>query len=497
MSGKTNNKTLLSAVIAVFCFYYSILLLLPGYSLLQDPDTFWHIHIGQWILNHGQVPTVDSFSYTEAGKPWISTEWLSEILFALAFNLGEWRAVVILTASACAVIIGLLCYYLLHNVRFSVAIGWTALTAVGISGHFLARPHIFSYVLLIIWMIKLFDTYDRDDFKLSSLFLFVPVMALWANLHGSFTLGLALFYLVAGLSFCQNVFQRDYSKAWRTLLVAAVVTVSALMTPYGINSVLETAKAVKMSYANHHVSEMAPPDFQGDRLMLLFFVGLLAAIIGFGVQLRGARLIVFCVIAAMALSYVRGMTMFFLLAPIILARPVAACASYLMPKSADDLSIKLNKEGDPVLGFLGKRAVAVPAFCLVAAALATASVWARTDIAPSKSITPTSAVDFVRRTGITGNVLNSYDFGGFLIFSGIPTFIDGRTLLFGDTFLQKYNEAANLIGADDSFGLLDEYKVSWTILEPTESLAKALARSPKWDKVYSDKYSVVFTRHPS
>ena len=60
-------------------------------------------------------------------------------------------------------IIGLLCLYLLQNLRFSVAIAWTAFSAVTISPHFLARPHIFSYVLLVIWMAKLLDAYDHNE----------------------------------------------------------------------------------------------------------------------------------------------------------------------------------------------------------------------------------------------------------------------------------------------------------------------------------------------
>src|SRR6266567_2158200 len=65
---------------------------------LEDGKTLWHIRTGQWILNHAKVPIVDFYSYTAAGTRWISTEWLAEIFFALSFNIGEWRGVVILSA---------------------------------------------------------------------------------------------------------------------------------------------------------------------------------------------------------------------------------------------------------------------------------------------------------------------------------------------------------------------------------------------------------------
>jgi hypothetical protein len=127
------------------------------------------------------------------------------------------------------------------------------------------------------------------------------------------------------------------------------------------------------------------------------------------------------------------------------------------------------------------------------AALATASTYWQ-DIAPPKSIAPEEAIDFVKRTHITGNVFNSYDFGGYLIFSGIPTFIDGRGVA-GDDFLREYSETIRLGDINKAFQTLDDYRISWIILRPSEPLAKAIAPSELWDKVYSDEYSVVFVRH--
>ena len=120
----------LSVAITVFLCYYARLLLLPGYSLLQDPDVFWHIRTGQWILDHMQFPTVDVFSHTANGNPWVPTEWLSEIFLALAYNFGGWRALVALAAASGAAVVAIVCFYLLRHLRFSVAVGWSALTAV-------------------------------------------------------------------------------------------------------------------------------------------------------------------------------------------------------------------------------------------------------------------------------------------------------------------------------------------------------------------------------
>lgn len=486
-----------SVALSVCLLYYSIFLLIPETPLLNDPDTFWHIRTGQWILDHSQFPTIDVFSYTAAGKPWISTEWLSEIFFAVAFKVGGWHAVVVLAAITCGAIIGLLCFYLLQNLRFSVAIAWAAFSTAPISSHFLARPHIFSYVLLVIWTIKLLDVYDRDNFNTSSLLTFVPLMALWSNLHGSFTFGLALLYVFAGVCFFQNILRRNYTKCWPILIVVSIVTVTALMTPYGIASALTTKELLNLKYTIPQIIELHSPDFQKDHVSLIIFVATLLAMAGLGIRLRGARLIAFGIIVFIGLTYARGLVMFFLLAPIILARSVSACAWYLAPQLSESPTAETGEASDQVLQFLRQRSVAITAGCTAIAALVSLSTWWLRDVAPPESIAPKAAIDFVQRKNITGHVFNDYGFGGFLIFSDIPTFVDGRALPFGDDFLHKYFDAVDLADIDGAFQLLDDYKISWIILKPIQPFVKAIAGSANWDKIYADKYSVVFVRHRS
>ena len=189
--------------------------------------------------------------------------------------------------------------------------------------------------------------------------------------------------------------------------------------------------------------------------------------------------------------------MFFLLAPVILARPISASARYLTPQDSEPLVFEAGPAPDHVLRFLQNWFIVVTAACAAVAVLVTLSTWWLRDVAPPKSIAPKAAIDFVQRNNITGRVFNEYGFGGFLIFSGIPTFVDGRALPFGDAFLHKYFDAVSLVDIDGAFQLLNDYKISWIILPPAVPFAKAIARSGSWDKVYADEYSVVFIRHRS
>jgi len=489
---RTDNEhyrfSLRIAISASLLFYSTVIAFNPS-RFLYDPDVFWHIRTGEWILDNTRFPTVDFYSYTAAGRPWISTEWLSEIFIAVAYRYGGWHAVVILAAAVCSIVIGILCFYTVRHLRFSAAIGWTALTSVAISQHFLARPHIFSFVLLAIWLVILIDAYDNGDLNLRFWATLIPLMILWANLHGSFTFGLALLYVFCGSCIVQNIMRKDYAKCRIILIGVFAVSLSALMTPYGIWSALMTKEVLKLRSAFVHVPELQSPNFQTLPFQLLLIVGLLVLIAGFGIQLRGARLLTFALIASIGLSYARGLIMFFLLAPIILARSVSTRISYFRPQ----LLGAVHKGADPVLRYLQRWSNAVPSVCMAIAGLATVSSYWQ-NIAPPKSIAPEEAIDFVKRVHITGNVFNSYNFGGYLIFSSIPTFVDGRALPFGDDFLLKYSNSVNLVDISAAFQMLDDYRVSWIILQPNEPLSKAVAQSVFWDRAYSDQYSIVFVR---
>src|SRR5262249_39218934 len=137
----------------------------------------------------------------------------------------------------------------------------------------------------------------------------------------------------------------------------------------------------------------------------------------------------------------------------------------------------------------------IPAIFLGLAAIVTAYSWDELNIGPPKAISPNAAIDFVRRNGISGNVFNNSVFGDYLIFVGIPTFIDGRIPPYTDDFVRRYLNAVTLHNINDAFRLLDEYKVRWVLLSPEDPMGKVLAQSSLWDEVYSDNYSVVLVRH--
>jgi len=491
----SNNRLNATTAVSLFLLSYSVLLVGGGAFVLQDPDTLWHIRTGQWILLHARVPTVDLYSYTAAGRPWISTEWLAETVYAAAFNLGGWRAVAIVAIAACSAIVGILCFYLLRHLRFTIAVGWAAAAAAATSPHFIARPHILSYVILAVWIISLLDAYDEENPDLPPLAILAPLMILWANIHGSFTFGLTTLYIFTVFCLHHYFVRRNYVKCRRLAIVAAVITLCSFLTPYGILPALMTTKLVSMKFALSYIVEWQSPNFQETLYRPIYLTAILSLIAGLGVRLRGARLVTYALITFTGLRYIRGLLMFFFVVPILLARPVGASAWYFARQLPGMKTAEGEEASDPILNFLQKRSSVVLATCAALAIVMTASTWWRQDIAPPKANMPEAALDFVRSKNITGNVFNDYLFGGYLIWSGVPTFIDGRAELFGDDFVHAYAQTVTVADINKAFALLDDYKVNWVILEPKEPLAKAITRG-KWDEAYSDQYAVVFVRRP-
>src|SRR5262245_33498971 len=165
------------------------LLLLLGPQLLNDPDTYSHIALGRWILAHQAVPYADPFSHTAAGTPWVAFEWLSQVAYAAAHAAGGWPGVVMLAAGAVALSLGLLTRFLLRELAPIPTLVLVVAAFVLMAPHVLARPHVLAFPVLVIWvgaMVRAVDRGERPPFWL------LPLMTFWANLHGSFTFGLAI-----------------------------------------------------------------------------------------------------------------------------------------------------------------------------------------------------------------------------------------------------------------------------------------------------------------
>src|SRR3954447_11662785 len=202
-----------AAVYAVF--------VLAGNHLLIDPDTMWQITVGQWILDHGTVPTTDVYSFTMRGQPWISTQWLAQAAYAQAYALAGWTGPVVLASLCIATTFALFTRFLARHFNDSTTLVFVAAALALTVPHLLARPHVLALPVMLAWVGGLVLAADRPG---APPFRLLPLIALWANLHGGFVLGLALIVPLAADAVlnADRVRRKPLALRWAAFAVAAL-----------------------------------------------------------------------------------------------------------------------------------------------------------------------------------------------------------------------------------------------------------------------------------
>ncbi|MBU6464015.1 MAG: hypothetical protein KGK01_09450 [Bradyrhizobium sp.] len=441
-----------------------------GQRLLSDPDSYSHIAVGRWIMAHGAVPASDPFSFSMHGAPWISFEWLSELVYAAVYALLGWAGVVALAAAAIALAVGLLTRFLLRELSPLPALLMVLASVVLLAPHMLARPHVLILPILVTWAAALVRSMDR---RTPPPYWALPLLTLWANLHGSVVLALGLI-APAVLEALLDAKRSEWPQVLlRWLPFSALAVAASCLTPYGPESLLMPLKTLGLGPALGWITEWRPQDFgHVGPFELLLLAGLFA--LSRGVTIPVVRMLVVLGLLHFALAQVRNADLLAMLAPLYLATPLARQFGAQAEAGEGGSMRGVNLTVSTVL-------IVVTGLALVR------------DVRPPRINTPEAAVVNADLAD-AGPVLNDYSFGGYLIFAGIPTFIDGRGELYGGEFIDRYNRDLSLANLRDFLKLLDQYKFGATLLAPNTPAVALLDRLPNWQRVYSDDVAVVHKR---
>jgi hypothetical protein len=453
-----------------------LVLLAVGQKLLNDPDSYWHLSVGRWIIDHGAVPYADPFSFTFAGKPWIAKEWLSQVLYHGVFDLAGWTGMVVLTAASIALAYALLARFLRDDLAPIAVLLLTAIAFLLATPHSAARPHALALPVMVAFVGGLVRATDGG--WTPSLWL-LPLMTLWANLHGGFTLGLLLVGAV-GLDAIVTATPAERLRiAGRWIGFGLLALAASCITPYGPESIFVTFRILGLGPALAIIEEWRPQDFSvlaGFEVTLLAGIGLA---LWQGFKLHPVRILIILALLHLALSAQRNGELLGLLTPLILARPLASQFPTLRSHPEE------NSPGRPAL-----LANAVIVALLIPATVAFSRVTA---YAPDPRITPAAAVVTITAAGV-GPVFNDYGFGGYLVHAGIPTFIDGRTELYGGDFVLRHHRAVTLADLPGLLRLLDAYRIGATLLAPQTPAVAYLDRDAGWRRLFTDDVAVVHVR---
>lgn len=457
--------------------------LVSARTRLPDPDTWWHIAVGDLILKTHTWPSSDIYSFTATGAPWTAYEWVGEVVMALGQRSGLVGLSALLMALV-GVIAILIYYYSYLRCGNSKAACVATATIVPIAGAiFTLRPQLIGYVFLLIALICL-ERFRQGHRK--EIWILPPLFLVWVNTHGTFAFGMAMvgLYWVSGLfTFRLGGLSAE---AWspkdrRTLsLVFLFSLIALLITPYGSSLAaypLQMALMQPFNIAN--IQEWQSLTFGLGvgkyllGLMLLFFF----AHVLVPVRYKLHEMVMLLFGAYSACVHIRFVLIFMMfLAPVI----AVILTNWIPPYDP--------KKDKPALNLI---IIALIALSLV-------------KLLPDKKALnkivdddyPVGAVAYLEQHPQPTGMFNEYGYGGYLIWRLGPShkvFIDGRADLYEYAgVFQDYMKIANL--DSQALRLFPKYNIQSCLIQKTSTLATLLASSAEWRLIYSDKASDLFER---
>jgi hypothetical protein len=461
---------------------------------VNDPDIWWHMRNAQYLLRHHAFPRFDMYSFTVAGHPWINTEWLSEIPYYLAyraFGLVGIKSLAFVLLTAVFLLLLYLCYQESRNFKASVFVCIYAVFLATVS--FGPRTILFGYIYAAILLIILQRFQTRGDAPLWT----IPLLfCLWANTHGSWSLGLILFFLMAASGLVGGTWGRVESVKWtssqlKKLIITGVATVAALfVNPFGWRLVYYPFDlAFKQQLNIAHVQEWVSVNFHDLRgkLVLILIIGVIL-----GAFLRNRRwnlgeilMLLFAIYSG--LTYIR----FLVLLGIVVAPVLAKTLDFFPPYRPQDETPKTN--------------MVVLAACIGVMIF----FWPR-EAKIRKSIEetyPVGVVEYMKAHPPQGNVVNFYLWGGYLGFHDpqFKDFVDSRVDIFEYAGVLK--DYLDLLGADMEQhrpdAIFDKHHVRYVLFPPSDSknpllsageLVYVLEHDPRWKTIYKDDVSVLMEK---
>lgn len=474
---------LLSLPLIVGLLGFALPLIRPTESLF-DADTYLHVVAGRWMIEHGALPFHDPFSFSMPGALWVPHEWLAELVQAVVFPAAGWTGLALMTTACFGLSLALFMRRLLRHCEPFTAVIMTMLTSGMALPHLLIRPHMLALPLLVIWSATLIDARDEDR---RPPFWLLPVMVLWANLHGGFMFGIALALYLAGEAF---LLARGEAR-WRALRqwggFLALACLAGLATPNFIDGFIQPFRLMAMPTLHSIFIEWVPPDLREDHITMLWLLGAMALGFSLGLKLPFTRWVLLLGLFYETLQSTRHGDLLAWVGPLAVAKALGpALAERIRTEPPSNLARWLARHAAPA-NRAGFGAAAALALLLAAGALA----WLPPPDMSKRS--PVAAVEAARALGLTGPVLNEQGFGDYLIYTGIPPFIDGRIEMFGDAFLKRWSRAAYGNRAA-LVALLDDYKITWTLFSAGSGALDNLDSLPGWRRVYSDDVAVIHVR---
>jgi hypothetical protein len=470
-------------------------LVLQNPVLNSDGDLARHLRHGRYMLDHGTLIRADPFSFTRPGAPFVGFEYGSQMVYALAERLGGLPAVAILAGLLVGLTYALLSRFLLRRgvdpllacltVGLAVSLGLT---------HWMARPHLFTFVAAVILLGLL------EDPRRKSLLGCAVLFATWANLHGGFVYGFILIGLYLLGSLGELVWGGDRAlwtaraKQYLTMLVTSVVV--TLLNPYGFKLHQHLAEFFGQPFLRDNTAEFVSPNFH-EPDGKIFLCILLLSLTALALQRRRPtlpHLLIINLSIAFALISVRNVPLFGLTALPLVALELSPAWRKLSGAGGVRERFERTAGRTSTLVWVAPVVLLLGALALARGRLGAIQLI-RDEFDPT--LFPVAAVAKARGARLEGHVFTSLVWGGYLVYAWPEQkiFIDGGTDFFGEDIFREYTRIRRL--SPGWRQLVADHKISLMLLERETALSHELARDPGWALWYCDSVAVLLRRSPS
>lgn len=475
--------------------------------LLGDAGIGWHIRTGQLILQSHAIPRVDPFSI-QIQKPWIAWEWLYDIVVGALDSWCGLNGVVWFTAAVIAAVFGWT--FRLMLVRGTNLLVALILVLVAISAsmiHFLARPHVLSWLFVVLWF-WILDSTERASFEGNSaspwrLWMLPVSMLVWVNMHGGFLLGLVLLgiYWAASLwtwfTSREGLIEESFRKIaagrrTRALTWIGFSSIAAtFVNPYGWKLHEHIYSYLSNRFLMDHIEEFQSPNFHGiaQKCFLALLLVSVAAIAARGRSLRFSELLLLVFAVYAGLYAARNLPVASILLALIVGPllPSFDVAGFLGRMSTIDSKLRGH--------FWSVAVIVLTSLIALNTGRVGSSQWMDAHFDP-KSM-PVAAVDYLEKNGVKAPLSTDY-WGGYLIYRRYPggrVVIDDRHDFYGEEFLKPYIRMIHVEPGWEEF--LNFHLISTAVFPTKSSLAVILGQTAGWKIVYADDVATIFVKSDS
>ncbi|MFU8774019.1 MAG: hypothetical protein ACNA8H_16570, partial [Anaerolineales bacterium] len=489
----------------------------------NDGDLGRHITIGNYIIDNRTIPTEDIFSHTMAGERLTPHEWLAQVAFALVHRMLGLDGVVLFSALLIAVTFTICYRQCQHRSGLVlVSLGFAILAAATASLHWLARPHLFTLLFVVLW-VGILERIRRGE---TQRWYMLPILMLfWANTHGAFIAGFVIWgiYLVGDMGqtwlnpgrqrspipgeavedLDSIASERSFTPGFKSYLAGGLVSlVVTSLNPAGLHLWATTFGFLRSRYLVSHTVEYMPPNFHNIStwpfmLMIVLSLLLLGFKSGFkpaSTQASVVHILLLSAWTAMGLYSARNIPIYALLVAPILAEILG---NNLRVGLKSSWFVKFNRRLSTVEASLRGGVWSILGVIFITLAL---MGGARLDYDQQgnrydPTVFPVQAVDWLEGNPLEGNGFNYFPWGGYLLYRSWPertVFIDGQTDFYGEALTRQYEQVITFSGNWEA--ILDQYQVEWVIMPTGSALVRALNSDPNWGVVYQDPTTAIFIK---